>query len=261
MGVFIPKPPFPNVPKLPGVPQLPRSPFFPPGPPPGLSGIIAVGRLALALTSKPQWGIYKIEPPTSEPTATVDPDTGEDVLDTVVITPPAPPVIVPDNFARLDYQQEWDVGTMPAQKGAFANYNKVASPYQLKLRMTKGGTLKDRQEFLATLETISASLDLYKILTPERVYQPTNIFGFRVVREGARGAYYFAEVEISFMEIRQVAALYTTTAQNTQNAKQPSALPVNNMGTLNATPPTTRVQAAINTVLAPLRSLAAIIGS
>ena len=44
---------FPNVPQLPGVPQVNRSLAFPAGPPPQVGGAVALGRLALALVSKP----------------------------------------------------------------------------------------------------------------------------------------------------------------------------------------------------------------
>lgn len=257
---FIAKPKFPNVPNLPGVPQVPRSPFFPPGPPPVLTGAIALGRLALALISKPQWGIYKMPTPPPDAEITVDEDGEQELPEVTVYAQPAPPVIAPDSFTRFQFDHEYDIGTAPVQQGGFAAYNKVAQPYQIRLRMTKGGSLKERQEFLEKMEAITASLDLYRILTPERVYNDCNIVQCRTVREGARGAFFFAEVEIGFIEIRQVTAQYTDTAQNTANAKNPSALPVSNRGTVNAVPPATRVQSAFDAVLSPLRSLSRELG-
>ncbi len=253
---LIPKPAFPNVPKLPGVPQLPRSNLFPPGPPPVLNAVIALGRLAIALTTKPQWGIYKIEPP--PPPETTSPD-GE--LSEVVVTPPKPPVLVPDSFLRMQHGQEWQISTAPVQEGGFAAYNKVGSPFEITLRMTKGGTLASRREFLDKLEKISASLDLYRIVTPERVYMKCNVSGYRVVREEQRGAYFLDAVDITFREIREVTAQYTSTAQNTENAQDPSATPVKNGGTINAVNPASRVGAAIDKALAPLRRVAEFIGA
>ncbi len=256
MAGFIPKPPFPNVPQLPGVPQLPRSNTFPPGPPPALNSVIAVGRLLLALTTKAQWGIYRIPPPL--PPAPVPPDG---VLPEVVVTPPNLPVLVPDNFRRLDYGQEWSITDAPLQNGAFASFNKVASPYDITLRMAKGGTLASRREFLEKLESIGTSLDMFRIVTPERTYNNCNIQGFRVVREDSRGAYFLDSVDVTFREVRTVTAQYTSTAANTVNAQNPSAEPVNNLGTLNAATPASRVSAAVDRVLAPLRRVASIIGA
>jgi hypothetical protein len=250
----IPKPAFPNVPALPGVPQVPRSNLFPAAPPPALNAVIALGRLALSLTSKPTWGVYKVTQPPAAP--------GADGLETVVVsaTPP-PPVIIPDSYSRFQYKQEWSVSSAPVQEGGFASYNKVASPYEITLKMVKGGTLSDRKTFLANLETVAASLDLYKVVTPERAYINANITGFRVTRDGAQGAYFLTEVEVSFLEVRPVQAQYTSTGANTTNAQNPSAQPVANQGTLNSTPPASRLQTTVDSVLGPLRSLANVIGA
>jgi hypothetical protein len=252
----IPKPAFPNVPQLPGVPQLPRSPLFPPGPAPALNAVIALGRLALALTSKPLWGIYKVPAPTVVPAT-----TGGSGLDTVVVTPAQPPVIVPDSFSKFSYKQEWQVATAPVQEGGFASYNKVSTPFEITFRMVKGGSLESRKQFLDSLESVSGSLDLYKVATPERTYLNCNITGYRVVRDGAQGAYFLTEVEVSFIEIRVAVAQYTSTAANTQNATNPAAKPVTNQGTLNSIPAASRVATAVNSVLTPLRRLAAIVGA
>ncbi len=253
---FIPKPPFPNVPNLPGVPQLKRSSQFPPGPPPVLSGVIALGRLALAIITKPKWGIYKLDP--TGGATTTDPVTGLDTLPEVHITPP---ILVPDNFSKFQFKNEWNVTTAPVQEGAFAAFNKTNNPFEITLRMTKGGSVADRQKFLDKLDTIAASLDAYKIVTPERTYLRCNITSYRVTRDGPKDAYFLTEVEITFIEIREVAAQYTNTAANTQNAKNPSAQPVVNRGTLNAITPASRVAAAIDSVLAPLRRLSSLIGN
>ncbi len=258
---IIPKAAFPNVPKLAGVPQLPRSPQFPPGPAPSLNSVIALGRLALALTSKPLWGIYKVDPAAANGAGTTDEQGNTVELPEVVVHPPARPVIVPDSFSKFQFQQEWQVSNAPVQEGAFASYNKVNTPYEITLRMTKGGSLQSRQKFLDTLEIIAGSLDLFKVVTPERAYLNCNITGYRIVREGAQGAYFFAEVEVRFIEIRIVQAQYTSTATNTKNAVNPSAAPVVNQGTLNSVPPPSRIQTAVDKVLAPLRALAAFIGA
>lgn len=253
---FIPKPEFPNVPKLPGVPQLNRSNFFPPGPPPALTGIVALGRLALAITTPPTWGIYK----TSKPDVTQQDLAPEGELPEVVVRPKPPPVLVPDSFSKAQYKQEFDLPTVPIQEGAFASYNKVATPYEMTLRMIKAGSLRERQEFLEKLETIAASLDFYNIVTPERTFVGSNITSWRFVRDGARDAYALTEVEITFVQIREVAAQYTSTAAKTADAANPSAQPVVNKGTLNAATPISRVGATVDAVLAPLRRLSALLG-
>lgn len=219
--------PFPNVPKLPGVPQLNRSPAFPAGPPPALGGVIALGRLLLAFLSKPQWGIYADDPPrVNAPT---------DDLPTVTVRANNPPVVVPDSIRRFAYKNEWNVSDFPIQNGGFASYNKVNNPFDITLRMTKGGTLKQRTTFINQLTDIAGTTSLYKIITPEKTYFSCNVIGFSIVREEQRGAYFLAEVDVSFREIRFVNAEYTNTAQDTANAVDPSALPPVNTGAVQAT--------------------------
>jgi hypothetical protein len=147
------------------------------------------------------------------------------------------------------------------QEGAFASFNKVATPFEIRVRMVKVGTLAQRQQFLETLDTISRSLDFYRILTPERSYLNTNITGYRIVRDGARDAYCLWEVEVSFVEIREVQAEYSSTAANTANAKTAAARPTVNRGTLNAIPPASRIATAVDKALAPLRGIAHVIGA
>ncbi len=235
---IIPKPPFPNVPKLPGVPQVPRSNNFPAGPPPALNAVVAIGRLVLAVLSKPAWGIYKMDLPPEPPDA--------DGIQTVTVRAAPPPVITPDSFRRMGFRNEWAVSTAPIQNGGFANYNKVNNPYEISLRMIKTGSLESRKKFLAQIDAVAGSLELFKILTPEKTYLNCNILAVELVREEGAGAYMFAEVEITFIEVRIVEAQYTTTAVSTQDARNPSAQPPTNQGLVQpeAVPPSTAVAAA-----------------
>jgi len=221
---IIPKPPFPNVPKLPGVPQLLRNPQFPPGPPPILGAAIALGRLWQALFSEPPWAIYK--------QAEAGPQVDDDGVETVTVTAKRTPVVVPDSFLEFGYRNESSMSDYPVQDGGFASYDKVANPYEIVLRMSKGGSQQQRKKFIDSIEAIQGTLDLYDILTPEKTYTNVNVLRYENVRRGNRGAYFFAEVDLYFREIRQVVATYSTTATNTQNAQEPSAEPVQNNGTV-----------------------------
>lgn len=220
--------PFPNIPKLPGVPQLNRSLQFPAGPPPALSGVIALGRLALALLQQPKWGIYANDPPRVD-------DAGDDGLQTVTVQSRATPVVIPDSIRTFDYSNEWNVADFPIEQGGFASYDKVNNPFEVTLRLTKGGSLRGRTDFIAQIEAIAGSLSLYKILTPEKTYLNCNVISWKMRRQEQQGAYFLAEVDITFREIRFVVAEYTTTAANTQDAKEPAAQGPTNIGSVAAT--------------------------
>lgn len=226
----MPRYPFPNVPQAPGVPQVARSPLFPNTTPPALGTALALGRLVLALTRDSGWGIYL---DTSQ-----DPlERDEDGLQVVpVVGEPDPPVVIPDSFREFGYRQEWSVTTAPTEQGGFATYNKVNNPFETQVRLIKGGSLRERTEFLESIARIAGDLRLYKIVTPEKTYFGCNIMRYEVTRKEASGAYFLAEVDIFFTEIRSVVSEYTQTTFDTNRAKEASAEPIKNVGLVQAQP-------------------------
>jgi hypothetical protein len=188
---------FPNVPMLPGVPQLLRSPLAPTftAPTPGAA---QRGALSSGAKQKSAWGIF------------------DSSLN---------PVLSPDSVVDFGFSNEWKLPNFPVQRGAFSSYDKVPLPFEVSVRMSKGGSVGDRTQFLSDLDTIARSLDLYFIGTPERIYQNCNIFRYEVTRRGAEGACFLTEVDVFFAQINQVAAQYTNTAKATQNAQQAVSKP------------------------------------
>jgi hypothetical protein len=93
--------------------------------------------------------------------------------------------------------------------------------------------LAERTKFLQQIEDILATTNLYYILTPERQYVNVNPIRHELVRRGAAGAYFLTEVDLYFREIRSVAAQYTITSVATANAKDVSASPSQNNGTVS----------------------------
>lgn len=220
---LIPKPAFPNVPNLPGVPQVPRSPSVPPTVVSAVSAGLGVAALWKALFSAPQWAIYKA----------VTTTRGADGVDEVTVTD-RKAVVVPDSFGEFTYRNEFTTSDFPVEQGQFASYNKVAHPFEVSVRMYKGGTKESRQEFLDSIDAIVGDLNLYDIMTPEKVYLNVNVTRFEVARRGASGAYFFSEVDLYFRVIRQVSSSYTSTSVSTENAKNADAVSVQNNGVKQA---------------------------
>lgn len=227
---IIPKPQFPNVPRAPGVPQVARSSLFPPAPAPILGLGLALGRLWQSIFIAPQWAIYKSNPTGAQDAAT------EGNLGTVTVRSNRTPVVVPDSFGEFSYRNDWSVSDFPVAPDSFASYNKVAQPYEIMIRMCKGGTKEARKKFLDSIEAIAGTLDFYDIVTPERTYLNVNVTRYEVTRRGTRGAYFLAEVDLFFREIRVASAVYTSTAVVSSNAQNPSAKPVSNNGVVQAQP-------------------------
>lgn len=205
--------PFPNVPKLPGVPQLKRAAVgLIPGP--VLGTALAIGRLWQALDITPQWGIF-------------DQQMNQ--------------MVKPDNIMDFGYVNDANVATFPVERGSFVNYNKVQNSFEVLLRFTKGGSKADREQFVRDLEALQFSIGLFNVLTPERTYRNVNLTRVQIARRGVIGAYFFADVDVRLLEIREVTPQYTTASAPTSNAADVSAQPPRNVGKILARVPNAAV--------------------
>lgn len=206
-SVFITTPLFPNVQQLPGVPQLNRAIGQIPGP------VLALGTTILrnlwpSNPAQPTWGI-------------LDQNNNR--------------VITPDSILNFDNRNEWRLSDYPVQNGGFAPYNKVFIPFEVSVRLCKGGSLADRTEFLKQIAAIAGDTNFYNILTPEKTYLNVNITRYEVTRRGKEGAYFLSEVDVYFRQVNQQSAQYSATAANTTNAQNPAATPSVNQGNVQPT--------------------------
>lgn len=200
---------YPDVPFVRGVPQLRRSPTAQQIQILAFATAAITGRLWHSTQQAPKWGIFNSQ---------------------------NRPVCEPDSVLDFGYRNEYRVSDFPVQQGAFASYNKVASPFEIVVRLSKSSDLEGRAQFLRQIDDALKTLDLYYVLTPERGYQNVNLLRYEVTRRGNQGAYFLTDVDVYFREIRQVAAQYSTSAAATQNAQQPSAVPAVNQGVVQPAP-------------------------
>ena len=224
--------PYPNVPNVPGVPNVLRN--APPGPPPVVGTIAGIAQLVRAFTSAPVWGVFKhTEPPAAVPRVQTDTDTLEEVI--VIAKVKLKPVVVPDSIRDFGYSNQVNISTAPTQNGSFADYNRVNNPFEVTLRMTKGGTERDRQIFLNQIEQLQTT-QLYDVITPEKTYRNVNLMRIEYQRQGEKGAFWLSEVDLTFREIRIVTAQYSRTS--IVQPTDPSAANPQNNGTQQAQTPT-----------------------
>jgi hypothetical protein len=183
-----------NFPFLPGIPPLQNKIIA------GGALLAATGIQRLLDKLKPTWGIY---------------DTGGKIK-----------VIEPDNFLGIDYVNSQNISDYPIEKGGFASYNKVQNPFTATIRMSKGGSERERTAFLSKLESLLISLDLYTIVTPERAYKNVSIENIDYRRESTNGvslivaALRFVEIREAILVSEQRAGAPSTTA-TTPTAQAP----------------------------------------
>jgi hypothetical protein len=191
------------IPKLPGVPSMASY-----GPLPSL----AINALALVdlFSDAPVWGVFD--------------DKNNKVLD-------------PDTVIDVDFQGDSRVSDFPVEAGQFASYNKVQQPDMFRVRMSKGGTVKDREDFLAALDELKKSLKTYSLVTPEKTYLKVNVEGYDYRREREEGAGLIT-VDIKCREVREVTAVYTT-AKPADSVKNPSSVAPSDNGDVQPKPAAT----------------------
>lgn len=130
------------------------------------------------------------------------------------------PLLLSDNVTSVKHQNTSKVSNAPIERGSFASYNKVGDPFTVTVQMSKGsGGVFMRGAFLALLDALANSTDLFLVITPEAVYPNMAITGYDYAREASDGAR-LLKVNIHLAEVRQVTVKYTKTKSEGAQAQQ-----------------------------------------
>lgn len=168
-------PRFPNVPDTPGVPPVFRNdtnPITPPTTPAATQDSPNVQQ-----AGRPAWAIVK---------------SGGAVALTV------------DSIAAIEPTRDFRISDYPLEDGGFQSYNKVATPAETRVTVTKGGSDDDRQGFFSALDTLIESTDLVNVVTPDSSFLDRNLVRYGYPRHADRGKTLIT-VELVFEEVRQTA--------------------------------------------------------
>lgn len=155
-------------------------------------------------------------------------------------------IITPDTVPRFEYRAETRVSDFPVQQGAFASYNNVQMPFDIRMTLVCSGInffqqaanalglnfgtkYMQKSDFLDTLEYMRTTTDLFKIITPDQTYKNCKMEHYDYRREAAQGATMLV-VDAWFREIRQVTTANSSVdglpAVNSNSTS--AANPVNN---------------------------------
>jgi hypothetical protein len=217
-------PTFPDVPKASGVPAVFRSP----------TQVVFTIRLLQAdvrtiagMFAGPEWGIF---------------------------TTGGQPFAIPNSFVSVDFRKEFRISDYPVESGGFQSFNKVATPFDVRVRfaisgpststfgdignLITGGQGTTRSDFLAQVDLACKSLDLFTVVTPDATYPSVNIVHYDYRRERQNGVGIIL-VDVWCQEVRVTA---TTEFSNT---KSPEGAENKSGGTVQAQPPTPSQAAAV----------------
>jgi hypothetical protein len=141
------------------------------------------------------------------------------------------PVVIADTVTELDYRQEWSVADYPVERGGFESYDKVNTPFRIRIQFASGGSVANRESLLDSIAAIGDPLTLYDVVTPEAVYTSVNVERYDYRRSATNGLGLMI-VNVDVLEIRE------DPGQNFQNTASPSgfaAAPAGNVQPQNTT--------------------------
>ncbi len=223
--------PYPDVPPLPGVPPISR--LANQGIAVGLAVAAELYALYLKFRNtpviynklKPRPALWGILYSTSNPVgfSTSQSYASSAVITTNFFTPNTASVVQtpitkttlngkyalkPDSFIDFEYKEDHKIPNYPIQNGGFASYNKVTLPYEIKLRVTKGGlgnNVYSIVSFLNKIEILLSSTAILTVTTPDCVYNSVSLIHFDYRKESINGATLLI-ADLTFQEVRVVVA-------------------------------------------------------
>lgn len=135
------------------------------------------------------------------------------------------PVVIADNVISFDYRQQSSISDFPVEEGSFQSYDKVAIPYDARIRFTAGGPEVARQALLTSIAAIAGDLNLYDIVTPTAVYLNANVVHYDYTRRANSGLGLLV-VDVWLLEVRIAVGAVLSNTQSPANASQVNAGPV-----------------------------------
>lgn len=116
--------------------------------------------------------------------------------------------------AIADYQIEGDGGS-----SGFMSYDKVSLPFECRVRLVCGGSEARREALLAQVAAAQEDLELYDVVTPERLYGGCNILRHSYERSSSEGVG-LIKIDITFQEIRSSEVTAFSNTQQPGSAAQ-----------------------------------------
>ena len=155
-----------------------------------------------------------------------------------IYTSAGAPAVIGDGCVAFEYGKDYRVSDYPQEDGSFRSYNKVETPFQLRVTIQKSGSSADRQAFLNNVQTVLADAStLYEVVTADQTYSSVTVNHADYRRTAVNGATLLS-VELHCEQIRVTA----TSAMS--NTAQPSGADQVSDGSVQPQTPTSAQSAA-----------------
>ena len=110
-------------------------------------------------------------------------------------------IVDAESVTGVEYRKESMIADYPMEQGAFATYNKVKMPFDVRLRFTSGTDTAARAALIASLAAIADDVNLYDVVTPETVYTNVNV-AHQDYRRTARNGVGLLTVDVWCLQIQ-----------------------------------------------------------
>ena len=127
-------------------------------------------------------------------------------------------VVTATNVVSVDYKKESVLSNYPIEGGGFESYDKVAVPYEARVRFSAGGSQSNRAALIASVAAIDGDLKFYDVVTPEKVYSSCNVTHQDLKRTATNGVG-LVQIDVWLTEVR-----VNSTSPNLANALSPASV-------------------------------------
>ena len=119
------------------------------------------------------------------------------------------PLFDVDTCVDIKFGDASTVSDFPVEAGGFASYNKVMKPYQPKVKISVSGQTRI-QSLLIQLQSCVRNTALYKVFTPEMVFDSVTLESYDYVRSQKNGRN-LLQVEVTLKQVIEVTPAYSKT--------------------------------------------------
>jgi hypothetical protein len=137
-------------------------------------------------------------------------------------------VIEADSVTAFSFKQDYPLSTYKVEQGGFETYDKVETPYDVRMQFVAGLDADNRRAFIDSVMAIKGDLNRYDAVTPDQTYIGCNVAHVDYEQHADRGVG-LVRINVYLTQIRVTDSAQYNTAAPLNNTKSPeSADPVNN---------------------------------
>lgn len=144
-----------------------------------------------------------------------------------------------DTFFSVEAMSDAQVTQAPVEEGSFASYNKQVAPTRSTVVLGYTGSSLVRSAIIKKCEALIAGTDLVSIVTPDRTLLDMSLVSMDYSYRTDRGIDRLI-VSLTFEEVRQVAAEYTSTSTSTSTTTGGSSASLSTAQVKNSADASTR---------------------